>query len=405
MQTRNRRAGVEDRWRKTVRLPDGATETVPSASDGKGLRWRARYVDEDGREHAKGFYRKADAQNWLNGVVAAQETGSYIDPALGRVTFSSFYREWSQRQVWVSGTTHAMNLAANSVTFGGVAFSDLRASHIEAWVKRMQDNELEPTTIRTRFANVHNVIRAAVRDRILARDVCDRVKLPRARKADAAMSIPTAEEVGAAIRACDDIEPWYAAFIAVCAFAGLRRGEASALRVSDIDFLRREIRVQRQVQWTDDGQMEIRGPKYGSERTVFVPDGLITMLSEHVRMYRSGDNPDRWLFPGSRDDTLPAHAATVSRRWRQVRAKVGIDHRLHDLRHFYASGLIADNCDVVTVQKALGHSSPSITLDTYSHLWPDANDRTRKAAEGLFSAALAPSADGLRTQGTNTAAD
>lgn len=94
------------------------------------------------------------------------------------------------------------------------------------------------------------------------------------------MAIPTSEQVGAAIRATDDIEPWYAAFIAVCAFAGLRRGEASALKVSDVEFIRKEIRVQRQVQWTDDGQMEIRGPKYGSERTVYVPDALVTMLAE-----------------------------------------------------------------------------------------------------------------------------
>lgn len=117
-----------------------------------------------------------------------------------------------------------------------------------------------------------------------------------------------------------------------------------------------------------------------------------------MRLYRGGDDPDRWLFPGARDSALPAHSATVSRWWRLVRAKAGIGHRLHDLRHFYASGLIADNCDVVTVQKALGHSSPSVTLDTYSHLWPDANDRTRKAAEGLLAAALEPTADALRTE-------
>lgn len=403
--TRNRRSGVEDRWNKTVRRPDGTTVTVPSANGGKGLRWRARYVDENGKEHAKGFRTKTSAQSWLNGVVAAQETGSYIDPTLGKVTFSSFYKDWSQRQVWVSGTAHSANLAANSVTFGGVAFSDLRTSHIEEWVKRMQDNKLAPTTIRTRFAIVRNVIRAAARDRLIARDPCDRVKLPRARKAEAAMSIPAAKDVGGAIRACADIEPWYAAFIAVCAFTGLRLGEASALKVSDIDFLRKEIRVQRQVQWTDDGKMEIRGPKYGSERTVFIPEGLVTILSEHIRIYRAGDDPDRWLFPGARNPSLPAHSATVGRWWRLVRAKVGIEHRLHDLRHFYASGLIAAGCDVVTVQKALGHSSPSVTLDTYSHLWPDADDRTRNAAAGLLDQALGAPADGLRTDATESTAD
>ncbi len=54
--------------------------------------------------------------------------------------------------------------------------------------------------------------------------------------------------------------------------------------------------------------------------------------------------------------------------------------RLQDLRHYFASGLIAAGCDVVTVQRALGHRSPTTTLNTYAHLWPTAEDRTRIAA-------------------------
>ena len=50
----------------------------------------------------------------------------------------------------------------------------------------------------------------------------------------------------------------------------------------------------------------------------------------------------------------------------------------------FASGLIAAGCDVVTVQHALGHSTPTITLNTYSHLWPQAEDRTRAAAASLW---------------------
>ncbi|PQM52027.1 tyrosine-type recombinase/integrase [Mycolicibacter virginiensis] len=404
MQLRNRRAGVEDRWH---RVGDGEPCTdkghgklgtlAQSKSHGVGKRWRARYVDENSKEHAKSFARKTDAQDWLDEITAAFTTGTYIDPQRGKITFASFYKGWSARQVWVSGTQHAMDLAANNVTFGNVTFGDLRMSHIEEWVKRMQDRGLEATTIRTRFSNVRSVIRAAVKDRVAPRDVTVGVKLPRVRKSAAAMSIPTAKEVGATIRATTDIEPTYGAFIAVCAFAGLRRGEASALKISDVDFMRREIHVQRQVQWTDDGRMEIRGPKYGSERTIFAPEGMVTILAEHVRLYRGGDDPDRWLFPSSRDKALPAHAATVGRWWRIVRQKVNIDYRLHDLRHFYASGLIAAGCDVVTVQRALGHSSASVTLDTYGHLWPDANDRTRKAAEGLVEQALGTTADALRT--------
>lgn len=399
-QRRNRPSGVEDRWTKTIKNVDATVSTVPSASDGKGLRWRARYVDEDGKEHAKGFRTKTAAKEWLEGIVSSQVTGTYVDPVLGKVTFSSFWRDWSSRQVWESSTRHTMDLSANSVTFGNVPLADLRKSHIELWVKDMQRNELQPTTIRTRFANVHAAVRAASseRPRLIAEDVCNGVKLPPARKASAAMSIPTPAEIGKIIRAADET---FAAFIAVCAFAGLRRGEASALRVGDVRFIQKELQVERQVQRADGGTVEIRPPKYGSERTVYIPDGLVTILSEYIRLHRPGTDPERYLFPSSRDTAMPAHPATVARYWRIACAKAKISYRLHDCRHFFASGLIYAGCDVVTVQRALGHSAPSVTLDTYSHLWPNASDRTRSAASKLVEESLTPPADGLRTEGSN----
>lgn len=79
-QKRNRRSGVEDRWTKTVRDADGNPQTVPSAAQGKGKRWRARYVDERGREHAQGFTRKADATNWLASQTAAIVSGTHVAP-------------------------------------------------------------------------------------------------------------------------------------------------------------------------------------------------------------------------------------------------------------------------------------------------------------------------------------
>ena len=394
MQKRNRRSGVEDRWSKTVRLPDGELKTVPSAADGKGKRWRARYVDSYGREHAKGFRTKTEATSWLNGVVAAQETGSYVDPDLGKVTLRSYYQQWAERQVWLPGTRAAMDLAVNSSTFADLPFGDLRASHLESWVKAMKDRPLEPSTIHTRFVNVRGVIRAAVADRYLARDMTVKVKLPRRRKDEAAMRIPRPPEVGAILRGAD---PEFVAFVALCAFGGLRLGEAASLQVGDINFLRKEIRVERQVQRMKGVEVDVRAPKFGSERTVYAPDELLAMLSEHIRLYRTGDDPSRWMFPGRSGH--PLHQNSVGYWWRRARTAVANTYRLHDLRHFYASGLIAAGCDVVTVQRALGHSNASITLTTYSHLWPDADDRTRKAAAGLVDQALGAPADELRTEG------
>jgi len=67
---RNRRAGVEDRWTMIVRDQHGNATKVPSARHGRGLRWLARYVDDEGHEHSKSFERKADGQAWLDTVVA-----------------------------------------------------------------------------------------------------------------------------------------------------------------------------------------------------------------------------------------------------------------------------------------------------------------------------------------------
>lgn len=67
-------------------------------------RWRARYRDDAGKEHAKHFARKLDAQRWLDEVTTAVVTGSYVDPKSGKVTLNRFFSDWSQRQIWAPGT-------------------------------------------------------------------------------------------------------------------------------------------------------------------------------------------------------------------------------------------------------------------------------------------------------------
>lgn len=359
--------------------------------------WRARYRDESGKEHARHFTRKADGEVWLAAQAVSVATGAHVVPSLGRVTVQVFYDEWSRRQVWTNGTRSAMDLALRSSELGGVQLARVRSSHVETWVKRMADQPLAPGTIKTRYNNVRSVFRAAVRDQVLARDPTETVRLPRQRRPEVAMAIPTVDEVGQLLAAA---ESPFSSFIAVCAFAGLRLGEAAALQVRDIDFLRRTLSVTRQVQRAGGSQVEVRAPKYGSERVVFLPDELLTLLGRHVEMHTVGSSPQRWLFRGEAGN--PPHQNTVGYWRRKTRLAAGTsDRRLHDLRHFYASGLIAAGCDVVTVQRALGHASATTTLRTYTHLWPTAEDRTRSAAAGLIAAATSPerSADSWRTRG------
>ena len=363
-------------------------------------RWRARYRDPAGKEHARHFARKLDARRWLDQVTASMVTGAYVNPKAGRITFTEYFADWAQRQVWESGTDRAVRLAAGSVTFGDIPLAALRRSHVERWVKAMQTASrgggkpagLAPGTIRTRVNNVRGVLRAAVRDRVIASDPSDGITLPRVRRPDVAMMLPTTAQVRALMGAAPD--EW-GAFVALCAFAGLRLGEAAAFQVADVDFLRRTLTVARQVQRGTGGQVEIRPPKYGSERTVYLADGLVRSC--------------RRTWPRTAPAPILAAGCSVSARTcRRIRTRSATGGGRHARRPGAVRsscttcgtstpvGLIAAGCDVVTVQRALGHASARVTLNTYAHLWPTAEDRTRAAAAAMLAETLS-SADSVRT--------
>jgi len=366
--------------------------------------WRGAYRDEAGKQHTKSFKRQIDAKRWVATEEAKVVRGDWVNPAAGKVTFAAFYADWSPRQVWLSSTRENADMAIAGVTFGDMPLRSIRRSHVEAWVKKMSA-DLAATTIDTRFTIIRGVLRAAVADRLIPSDPTIGVVLPRKRKAEAAMSIPTNADVAMLLDAAEPpnrpkSRPGFTAFVALCAFAGLRRGEALGVQVGDIDFLARTLRVTRQIQRAKAADIEAgknlvegvagitvltRPPKYESERTIYLPDELVAILAEHVRQHTPDGEPSRWLFS---EDGKPWHANLADYRWRSTRTDAGLSFKLHELRHYFASGLIAAGCDVVTVQRAMGHASATTTLSTYAHLWPSAEDKTRAAASGMAQAVL-----------------
>ena len=245
---------------------------------------------------------------------------------------------------------------------------------------------LAPGTIKTRYVNVRSVFRAARQGpgHRHRPDRRGRVS-PAAASAEAAMSIPAPEEVGLllAVRRRPGSErssrsapsPAYAL------------GEAAAVQIGDINFLRKSLTVTRQVQRVNGGDDRRSGPRSTAPSASSIsPTSLVDLLAQHVAAF-GDDGPQQWLFAGEGDD--PPHQNTVGYWWRKTLRDAGLSGiKLHDLRHFYASGLIAAGCDVVTVQRSLGHSKATTTLNTYAHLWPTAEDRTRKAAESIMVASL-----------------
>lgn len=361
--------------------------------------YRARYRDETGKEHTRHFKRKTDAQQYLDEVAAAVVTGQYVSPIAGKMTFRQFYEDWAERQIWAPRTRSHMDTVVTGASFANIPLGKIMPRHVEDWVKKMQDAKFAPQTIVNRVGSARTIFRAAVRDRRIHADPSVEVKTPRPPRRENQLEIPSVADVAALL---DASRPDMRAYVALCAFAGLRLGEASAVKLADVDFMERRLHVQRQVQYAPGVGSQVQPPKAGSQRYVSLPDALLEMLSIHLQKFGTAEGG--WLFFTA--SGKPLSPSTVDSRWRATVKAAGLKGlHLHGLRHFYASGLIAAGCDVATVQKALGHSTPSVTLDVYTHLWPAAEDRTRKAAASVLAEVLADRADSLRTGTTDTAPD
>ncbi|MHC5558293.1 hypothetical protein [Kocuria sp. U4B] len=179
--------------------------------------WRARYRDHEGKEHARRFPRKIDAQHWLDEVTTSVRTGRYVDPGHGRTTLEDYFEGYAARQLWEVGTERAMRLAIRDCTFSSTPFAKLTRGHVEAWVRDMSER-LAPGTVRTRFNNVHTVVRGAVEDKRLPEDFMKGVRLPSRGTKESRLRIPSPEQVGGLLAASEDhCRPFWA----LAAFAGL----------------------------------------------------------------------------------------------------------------------------------------------------------------------------------------
>ena len=175
--------------------------------------------------------------------------------------------KWATRQVWESTTEKAMDLSARTVTFSEIPMSRLRRSHLEQWVKVMTDAGLKAwDRSHTHQQRPGRPPRCCTRPRHRARPQ-PRARAPPSRQAralDHGRLAPSGPRDSRRRRRA------IVASSPLAAFAGLRLGEAAAVQVGDIDFLHRSLRVRRQVQRAGGGAVEIRAPKYRSERVVFL---------------------------------------------------------------------------------------------------------------------------------------
>ncbi len=177
LRPRSQRGAVEDRWRKKAKDEHGNAVEVPSANAGKVTRWRARYVDNAGREHTKHFDRKVDAQNWLKQSMASVVRGDHVAPKTARLTVG----EWCD--TWLDGyrTRRKSTVRQAEVIkehFGAVPLVAVKPSDVRGWTSRLKEERRADSYVYALHARLSQLFSDAVHDGIVPRNPCSRRTSP-----------------------------------------------------------------------------------------------------------------------------------------------------------------------------------------------------------------------------------
>ncbi|WP_338493989.1 tyrosine-type recombinase/integrase [Streptomyces sp. SJL17-4] len=111
----------------------------------------------------------------------------------------------------------------------------------------------------------------------------------------------------------------------------------------------------------------------------------VDAMKAHLRDFPA-DGPEGWIFTAPQGGPV-VYTHFMDASWRPARAKAGIPKGTgpHALRHHYASLLIKHGESVKTVSERLGHTNAAMTLNIYTHLWPDSEERTRAAVDKAYA--------------------
>lgn len=353
---------------------------MASVSRTKAGTWRARWRDQNNQTQSKsGFRLRTEALKHAIAQEAAVQNGSYIQASAGKQTFQEYAESWRIIQTHRRGTALQVegNLRRNVYPhIGKLPLKSVKRSHVQGLIKTLSDS-LAPATVEVVFRYVSAIFAAAVADKLIPENPCKGLKPPKGEKAK--VTPLSVEQVQALAEA---VPPRYAALVFMAAGTGLRQGEAFGLTVDRVDFLRRTLRVDRQLVLHVGSPPVLAAPKtQASYRTIPLAQVVVEALSAHLAVYEQ--SPDGLIFT----DQLgrPISRTRFGEVWRRAAGEAGVDATFHDLRHFYASVLIRSGASVKVVQERLGHASAMETLDTYAHLFPDEEDRSRAAVQDVFS--------------------
>ena len=336
-----------------------------------GVAWVVRYRDPANRAREKTCTTAADARAFAKTVEADVARGDYLDPTLARTRFEHWAGEWFATTAGLRPKTRqgyeSMLRVHVLPHFRGRQVGAIDAPAVRAFLGALGEAGAAVGTQRAARKVLRLVMGAAVEGRAIKANPCDGVRLGRSERQE--MVFLTLAEVHALADAMR--LGAYGLLVRFVALTGLRAGEVGALRVGRLDLVRGRVDVVESVAEVR-GHGLVYGPtKTYERRSVPVPRALCEELGAHLAT-RPAD-PGAFVFAAPGGGAL-RHRNFYDRHFRPGVRRAGLPERTRsrDLRHTCAALLTNAEppAHPLAVTKRLGHSSITVTYDTYGHLFP-----------------------------------
>lgn len=346
--------------------------------------YSVRYRTPTGRQRRRTFQRRLDADRFAREIELAKDRGQYTDPRKGRTRWEDWIDQWqATRHNRPSTEARDSSYIRNHVrpAFQHKTIVAIEPSDIRIWVGSLVTRGYAPATIVMLHQMVAAALEQAVTDGYLVTTPSRNIALPRIEKAERSYLTPS--QIATLAEA---IHPRFKALVLVAGYTGLRAGELTGLRISDLDLLRRRLTV-RQTLVDVGGHITFGPPKTSSSRrTVSLPKSICDVIAGHLSEFPT----DELVFTSTQDQAI--RWSNFRRRyWKPALAAADLpDVRFHDLRHSHASILISQGTHPKVIASRLGHSKIGVTMDTYGHLFDGLDEGAADVLDSVFWEAVVP---------------
>jgi integrase len=338
----------------------------------KDGRWVGQYDVDGKRRYIYGKTRKEVASK-LTKAMAERDAGMVFD-ALS-LSVGNYLDRWLdsrrdtlRRRTWVR-YEEIVRLHLKP-SLGNTKLDKVSALQIQSLYRAKLEEGLSPRTVQIIHATLYKALKQAVKWTLLSRNIVDSVDPPRVPKGEIR---PLSEEQVKKLLETAQGDKLEALYI-LAVHTGMRSGEILGLRWQDVDLQSGTVQVRRSV---FGGRTEAPKSANGN-RSIRLTETSIRALQHHERA-------SEWVFSTSVGTPISVHNLH-NRSWKPLLARAGLPHntRFHDLRHTCATLLLTKGVHPKIVQEMLGHFSITITLDTYSHVLPNMQEKAVEAMEDIL---------------------